>query len=213
MRLLFSIALLLSFTACGDYFAKPGETETQESNMTDPAKASDVSKQPSNVAYIRPESPRSKQKNMVHIVRQANGTSIDFWIDLYNDDVKIDYEFDNSAEPYVAPKTKSVHSKNAVKIDQSSKKSNQSEIDILQLYLASYEKAQKLTYEKKYSKALVAINQALSLTSKVEQGWKLKGSILYKLNDKVGAKKAWKQALKINPYAEDVKKSIASLKR
>lgn len=205
--------LLLTLSGCADYFSAKPKNAAGEHNTTQSVPTQEnVSLEQARVAYKQQAiSPLHKQKNMVHIVRQANGTSIDFWIDLYNDDVKIDYEFDNSQAP--APLPASRVSVNKIVSQSHIKADTTQQVNILQLYLSSYEKAQKLTYSKKYSKALVAINQALALSRNIEQGWKLKGSILYKLGNKVGAKKAWEKALKINPYAQDVKKSLASLKR
>lgn len=212
-QLTLTFSFILLFSGCAQLAEMQAQAKRkQEGNTTASTEVNPYVVQNSSSksrGYLVSHSPKggNKKENMVHIVRKANGTTIEFWIDLYNDDVKIDYEFDNSEtlEHKVELMPTKVHavSKTA--------RSDKTEMNMLELYLASYEKAQQYIYNKKYKKALVNINKALDLSPKTVQGWKLKGSILYKLNDKVGAKKAWKKALELDPYASDVKKSLQTL--
>ena len=210
-QLILLLTLSTLFTSCAQYKAAMAKKSKAKSaiNDTNSSKTSpsdEVAHEETGdkinlplTDYEKPNRIQNRQ-NMVHIIRKANGTTIEFWVDLYNDDIKIDYEFDNSKG-----------FTETVEILPISVPTSDTQIDLLELYLASYEKAQLLTHQKKYSSALKSINQALSLSPKTVQGWKLKGSILYKLHNKVAARKAWKKALKLDPYAKDVQASLRSL--
>ena len=150
----------------------------------------------------------TNKENMVHIIREGDGTVIEFWVNPYKDEVEINYEFSPQAFPLsrFTPTT-------ATEFPSRPSGLGAQGMDDMQKFLDSYEEAQRLFYANNYPGALKAIHNALRIMPTAVQGFKLKGSILYKMKDKQGALKAWQAALELDPKAEDVRKSIASLKR
>ncbi|MCV6608302.1 MAG: hypothetical protein OIF32_08825 [Campylobacterales bacterium] len=148
------------------------------------------------------------KENMVHIIREGDGTVIEFWVNPYKDEVEIDYTFSPQAYPLsrFTPST-------ATEFPSRPSGVGAYGIDNMQEFLNSYEEAQRLFYSNNYPGALKAVHNALRIMPTAVQGFKLKGSILYKMKDKQGALKAWEAASQLDPKAEDVRKSIKSLKR
>ncbi|KIM10975.1 MAG: hypothetical protein KU37_07625 [Sulfuricurvum sp. PC08-66] len=208
MRHLLILMALLSMQGCA--YLEEKAARQSDHNGTD--KPLSPHAQNALSAYKSQSVHADNAQNMVHIVRKGNGTTIEFWIDLYNDDVKIDYEFDDSEvleEKVELLETKFIDSIESTKAKAQAKANEEA----LHQFLGLYEKSQQLVYAKKFTEALDTINNALALSPKAVQGMKLKGSILYKMNDKVGARRMWEEVLILDPYADDVRASLRELEK
>lgn len=176
--------------------------------------------------YVSSTKIQDKTK-LVHIVKRADNTMVDFWVDPFEDEVLIDFTFSKpsvstnlpvKSDEKLASSTKDTHkkkieSKIESKMDENITKNSASKKSsyTIEDYLNNYENAQALYYAKKYNKSLIAVKKAIELNPDVAQGYKLKGTILYTLNRFDEALDAWHKALKLNPTLEDVKASIKEL--
>lgn len=178
--------------------------------------------------YISSSKTQDKTK-LVHIVKRADNTNIEFWVDPFEDEVMIDFTFTNSSagnmdeleSSKATMQTNQKASEYSDKVSQglqdemtnSSKQNSATKVNsyTIEDYLYNYENAQALYYAKKYSKSLISVKKAIELNPDVAQGYKLKGTILYTLNRFDEALDAWYKALELNPKLTDVKASIKEL--
>ena len=179
-----------------------------------------VSPNESKLKYKYGKKPKNKkEQQLIHIVKKGDGTIIEFWVDPFEDEIDIDfkfskplnsggYEFLDEDENLNEIKTSKVE-----KIEENKNSETQSNNQSrMELYLTSYEKAQKYVYMKKYINALDEINKAIAIMPNVPQPYSLRGSIYYKMENYSNALKSWNKALELNPNQPQVKKSIEQLK-
>lgn len=205
-----SVLLKSSVVALGTFFMVAGcapKSAVNKNGMENGGVKPELSKAVMDESALNFDAATDKE-NMVHIIREGDGTVIEFWVNPYRDEVEIDYTFAPQAFPLsrFTPTT-------ATEFPSRPSGVGAYGMDSMQEFLDSYEEAQRLFYANNYAGALKAVHNALRIIPTAVQGFKLKGSILYKMKDKQGALKAWQAALELDPKAEDVRKSIESLKR
>jgi Tfp pilus assembly protein PilF len=200
------ILLVVTFITTG--CVKPNESDNIKSSAN--SEKTKVSKQTDEVQKLSPE----KQKRLIHIVKKGDNSSIDMWLDPFEDEIEIDYKFSQPVggtySDYEVEENKNQKSTNTDQKSKTSKNLNNNKR--LETYMLIYEEARKEAHRKKYVNALEKVNQAVAIMPNVAQAYSLRGSIYYKLKDYGNALKSWKKALAINPNLTNVRKSIEKIK-
>jgi len=151
--------------------------------------------------------PPREKLNLVHIVKQVDNTTIEFWVDPYEDNVDIDMAFTNEATDCVKEKDKDKDSDSLSEVNET----NSDFAKKMDTYLSNYENSHAYFYKKKYDKAHFYIDKAIAIDSKVSYGYRFKGTIYYAEKNFEGALDSWKHAVELNPSLEDVKQYINEL--
>lgn len=154
------------------------------------------------------------EPGIIHIERHTEDYSISLILDASDDNIYFEMDLPegqkpedmlNGAQPTDDPK----------KADPKDAKPGADATDTQKLKASDDTKyilyAQTYFFEKKYARALDEISKAVDRNPDSAVAHSLKGSIQYKLDDKVGARASWQKALELDPNLDNVKAMLNKL--
>ena len=169
--------------------------------------------------------PPKDKLNLIHIVKEVDGMTVEFWVDPYKDNVDIDLTF--TEPPTVQNKTATSKENDQADASTDSASEEKASPEMLKMsdlptevnkqsktldsYLSNYDNAHAYFYAKKYEKAHFYIDRAIAIDSGVSYGYRFKGTIMYAEENYEEALRNWKRAVELNPNLTDVKQFIEEL--